>query len=220
MKKHLRYIFSGIIAAIGLLFIFSIPITNFMITSFHPTVEREISYDTPYNWDSVKLVNFFNVMKARIYHPEVHVIGAIYSEKINLNTPIAQGVDNTIFALCASTLYPNEKMGKGNYILAAHNVQYSKEALFSPVYRYVHLGSIINITNFNQNYTYKITSKKVISPKNYSDLSPTRKATLTLITCDRTNKKREVYVGKLVKTIRFSNLPQSTKNYLKRRFNY
>ena len=220
MKQRLRYILGSIIAVIGLLFIFSIPITNFMITSFHPTIERQTSYNVPYDWDSVKLINLFNVTKARIYHPEVHVVGAIYNERIDLSTPIAQGVDNTIFALCASTLYPNEEMGKGNYILAAHNVRYSKKALFSPVYRYVHLGSKINITDFNQNYTYKITSKKVISPMDYSALTPTKKATLTLITCDRTNKKREVYVGKLVKTPRFSNLPQHTKNYLKQRFNY
>ena len=134
MKQRLRYILGSIIAVIGLLFIFSVPIVNFMITSFHPTIEQQTSYSVPYNWDSIKLINLFNVTKARIYHPEVHVIGAIYNEKIDLSTPIAQGMDNTIFALCSSTLYPNEEMGKGNYILAAHNVRYSKKALFSPVY--------------------------------------------------------------------------------------
>lgn len=220
MKRNLKNYIGIIIATIGLLCILSVPFTNYLITSFHPSIEREADYNVPYNWDSVKLIDPLSVLKARIHHPNVHVIGAIYNEKINLNTPVAEGVDNSIFSLCASTLYPNEKMGKGNYILAAHNVQYSRKALFSPVFRYVHQGSKINITNFNQNYTYKITSKKVISPQDYSSLSPTKESTLTLITCDRTNKKREVYIGKLIKTTRFSSLPQHTKEYLRQKFNY
>ena len=109
-------------------------------------------------------------------------------------------------------------MGKGNYIIAAHNVRYSKTALFSPIYHNVDVGSQVNVTDFNTNYTYQIIAKKVTSPQDYSALSPTKQATLTLITCDRTNKKREIYTGKLVKTVPFNQLSQHTKNYLAQKF--
>ena len=134
MKLTLRHFLGAIIAVIGLTFIFSVPITNYMITSFHPTVEHLKSKPSniPYDWDSVRLINLFNVAQARIDSASIHVIGAIYNERIGLNTPIAEGINNTIAALCASTLYPNEQMGKGNYILAAHNLHSSRQALFSP----------------------------------------------------------------------------------------
>ena len=115
MKLTFRHFLGAIIAVIGLAFIFSVPITNYMITSFHPTVEHLKSKPSniPYDWNSVRLINLFNVAQARIDSASIHVIGAIYNERIGLNTPIAEGINNPIAALCASTLYPNEQMGKG-----------------------------------------------------------------------------------------------------------
>ena len=115
MKLTFRHFLGAIIAVIGLTFIFSVPITNYMITSFHPTVEHLKSKPSniPYDWNSVRLINLFNVAQARIDSASIHVIGAIY---------------NPIAALCASTLYPNEQMGKGNYILAAHNLHSSRRS--------------------------------------------------------------------------------------------
>lgn len=222
MKLTFRHFLGAIIAVIGLTFIFSVPITNYMITSFHPTVEHLKSKPSniPYDWDSVQLVNFFNVAQARIRPASIHVIGAIYNEKIGLNTPIAEGINNMIAALCASTLYPNEQMGKGNYILAAHNLHSSRQALFSPVFRYVTSGNKINITDFNQNYTYQIISREIVSPQNLSALKPTTNPTLTLITCDQTNQKRVIYRGKLVKVEKFKCLPKHTKRYLRQKFEY
>ena len=114
MKLTFRHFLGAIIAVIGLTFIFSVPITNYMITSFHPTVEHLKSKPSniPYDWNSVQLINLFNVAQARIDSASIHVIGAIYNERIGLNTPIAEGINNPIVALCASTLYPNEQMGK------------------------------------------------------------------------------------------------------------
>lgn len=222
MKLTFRHLLGAIIAVIGLTFIFSIPITNYMITSFHPTVEHLKSKpaDISYDWDSVQLINLFNVAQARINSASIHVIGAIYNEKVELNTPIAEGINNSIAALCASTLYPNEKMGKNNYILAAHNLHSSRKALFSPLFRYISSGNEINITDFKQNYTYQITSRKIVSPQNLSALTPTSNATLTLITCDQTNRRRVIYRGKLIKVEKFTQLPIHTKLYLKQKFKY
>ena len=92
MKLTVRHFLGAIIAVIGLTFIFSVPITNYMITSFHPTVEHLKSKPSniPYDWDSVRLINLFNVAQARIDPASIHVIGAIYNERIGLNTPIAE----------------------------------------------------------------------------------------------------------------------------------
>ena len=53
MKLTFRHFLGAIIAIIGLTFIFSVPITNYMITSFHPTVEHLKSKpsNVPYDWE-------------------------------------------------------------------------------------------------------------------------------------------------------------------------
>lgn len=97
----------------GMITVFNSPLTDFLIESYRPVVQAtNNSKTTPEDWSDVQLVNLFSVAKARVSHPEVHVIGAVYNEKMHLNTPIANGVDNTIFSLCAGTLKPHEKWDK------------------------------------------------------------------------------------------------------------
>lgn len=220
MKKNCHYFTTGILIIVALILIFHIQITNYMINSFHPHIDETEVYDVPYNLDDIKLINFFDVMKARINHPEIHVTGIVYNENLGLNVPIANGVDNTILCLCAATLSPNENIGKGDYTLMAHNPQYSKTTLFSPLYHNAHVGTEIYVTDFKKNYTFQIVSQKTISKEKYSCLSSDKHPTLTLITNSHKNKEKEIYIGKLTSVTDFDNLSQHTKRYLKQKISY
>ena len=140
MKKNkviygIRQFFLGIIFIIGLILLFNKPIMDYLIENYRPVVfSDEVltkkKVKEPYDWTSVKPLNLFSVIKARTYHPQIKVVGGIYNQKLGLNVPIVNGVDQTIYSLCAGALEPNEKMGQGNYSVAAHNVSSSKNALF------------------------------------------------------------------------------------------
>ncbi len=197
---------------------FNQPLTNFFIESYHPIIYKDNKTSQnkiPYQWDDVKPINLFTVIKARIYHPEIHVIGGIYNEKLGLNVPIAEGVNNSIYALCAGTLKPNQKFGEGNFTLAAHNVPTSKNALFTPLYKKAKIGDILYVTNFNKVYSYRIYAKSTISAYNQTIFQNSKFSKLTLITCsDSNNTKRIVFQAKLVNTKSYNDVSKSTRAFL------
>lgn len=207
---------------VGIVFIFNRPITNYLIEDFHPVIFRTgeaKQKKAPYKWDDVKPINLFTVIKARLFHPEIQVVGGIYNEKLGLNVPISNGVDSTIYSLCAGTLHPDEQMGKGNYAIAAHNVPTSKDALFSPLYEKAKVGDVLYVTDFNKVYSYKIYSKSTISEHDQGILTPSKEPKLTLITCEDTNNsKRVVFQAKLTKTSSYNNISNSTRAFLNEKY--
>ncbi len=233
MKKkkiiyEIRQIFLGIAFIIGLVLLFNKPITNYLIENYHPVVfsdqiKTEQKAKAPYDWASIKPLNLFSVAKARIYHPQIKVIGGIYNEKLGLNVPIVNGVDQTIYSLCAGALEPNEKMGQGNYSIAAHNVSSSKDALFAPIYQKAKVGDTLNITNFHKVYTYKIYAKAPISEHNNTVLENSTKPSLTLVTCETGNQnsqKRFIYQAKLAKISNYNDVSATTKAFLNEKYSF
>lgn len=233
MKKKkiiygIRQIFLGIAFIIGLVLLFNKPITNYLIENYHPVIfsdeiQTKKNAKVPYDWASVKPLNLFSVVKARAYHPQIKVIGGIYNQKLGLNVPIVNGVDQTIYSLCAGALEPNEKMGQGNYSIAAHNVSSSRDALFAPIYQKAKVGDTLNITNFHKVYTYKIYTKARISQHNNTVLEDSSQPSLTLITCENANhsqstSQRFVYQAKLTKTSNYSDISTSTKAFLNEKY--
>lgn len=231
MKKNkllygIHQIFLGIAFIIGLVLLFNKPITNYLIENYHPVifgdeVRTEKKTKAPYDWASVKPLNLFAVAKARAYHPQIKVVGGIYNQKLGLNVPIVNGVDQTIYSLCAGTLEPNEKMGQSNYSIAAHNVSSSKDALFAPIYQKAKVGDTLDITNFHKVYTYKIYAKAPVSQHNNTILEDSSQPNLTLVTCGNANqnsKQRFVYQAKLTKTSNYNDVPASTKAFLNEKY--
>lgn len=231
MKKkkiiyRIKQIFLGIAFVIGLVLFFNKPITNYLIENYHPVIfsdeiQTKKNTKVPYDWASVKPLNLFSVVKARAYHPQIKVIGGIYNQKLGLNVPIVNGVDQTIYSLCAGALEPNEKMGQGNYSIAAHNVSSSKNALFAPIYQKAKVGDTLNITDFHKVYTYKIYTKTLISQHNNTILEDSNQPSLTLITCGNTSQstpQRFVYQAKLTKIGNYSDISTSTKAFLDEKY--
>lgn len=80
MKKARNWI-ACLLLISGMITVFNSPLTDFLIESYRPVVQATSnSKTTPEDWSDVQLVNLFSVAKARVSHPEVHVIGAVYNE--------------------------------------------------------------------------------------------------------------------------------------------
>lgn len=216
----------GIIFLFGFVLIFNRPITNYLIENYHPViysneVRQHSKTGEAHNWKSVKPLNLFTVIKARIYHPQVKVIGSIYNEKLGLNVPIVDGLDQTICAICAGTLEPHEQMGQRNFAITTHNISSSKRALFTPLYQKAKFGDILNVTNFNKVYHYQIYAIKPISEHNNSILVDSSKPHLTLITCTNANQnhhRRFVYQARLIRTTNYNKISISTKAFLNEKY--
>lgn len=226
-KKHniLHYIKKFILVAaflVGTVMLFNRPLTNFLIENYHPVIFKENAVNTkraPYDWNDVKPLNIFTVIKARIYHPQIQVIGGIYNQKLGLDVPIVNGVDSTIYALCAGVLKPGQKMGTGNFTLAAHNIPTSKDALFTPIYNEAKIGDTLYVTNFKKVYSYRIYAKSSVSKYNQAILKDSKQPILTLITCgDTNNSNRVVFQAKLTKTASYNNVSPSTRAYLDEKY--
>lgn len=215
-----------IVFLFGFVLIFNRPITNYLIENYHPVIysselhqQRKTSKD--HNWRSVKPLNLFAVVKARLYHPQVKVIGSIYNEKLGLDVPLVDGLDQTICAICAGTLEPHEKMGQRNFAVTAHNISSSKQALFTPLYQKAKVGDTLNVTNFHKVYHYKIYAISPISEHNNAILIDSSKPQLTLVTCenpDQDHHKRFVYQAHLVKTTSYSKISVATKAFLNEKY--
>ena len=230
MKKNkiiygIRQIFLGTVFIIGLILLFNKPIMSYLIENYRPVIfSDEISTKKktkePYDWASVKPLNIFSVIKARAYHPQIKVVGGIYNQRLGLNVPIVNGVDQTIYSLCAGALEPNEKMGQGNYSVAAHNVSSSKNALFAPIYQKAKIGDKLNITDFRKVYTYRIYAKAPVSKHNNTILESSKQPSLTLVTCEanRNIQQRFIFQAKLVKTSNYSDISASTKAFLNEKY--
>lgn len=216
----------GVVFLFGFVLIFNRPITNYLIENYHPVIysdnlrlHRKVSED--HDWKSVKPLNLFTVIKARIYHPQIKVIGSIYNEKLGLDVPLVDGLDQTICAICAGTLEPHEQIGQRNFAVTTHNIPSSQRALFTPLYQKAKSGDILNVTNFHKVYHYQIYAIKPVSEHNNSILVDSTQPHLTLVTCENPNqshRQRFVYQARLVQVTDYNQIATSTREFLNEKY--
>lgn len=111
-----------------------------------------------------------------------NAIGVISIPSVSLEEPILYGTTNENLMLGATTMKPDQKMGRGNYTLAGHSHP-TRNILFQPI-RDVKDGDLIYVTDKNKVYTYKVTNKKVVMPDKIEVLDDVPgKELVTLVSC-------------------------------------
>lgn len=111
-----------------------------------------------------------------------NAIGVISIPSVNLEEPILYGTTNENLMFGATTMKPDQKMGRGNYTLAGHSHP-TRNILFQPI-RDVKDGDLIYVTDKNKVYTYKVTNKKVVMPDKIEVLDDVPgKELVTLVSC-------------------------------------
>lgn len=112
-------------------------------------------------------------------------IGKLVIPKVSIDLPILAGLANENLLTGAATYRKNQQLGKGNYVLLAHNI-FDKDVLLHRI-QDLSEGDIIYTTDFKDIYTYKVTINKVIEDTEVSyvenEMSGTA-ALLTLLRCE------------------------------------
>ncbi|WP_268913563.1 class A sortase [Lentilactobacillus sp. SPB1-3] len=210
-----------ILVSLGL--IFNEQIEDQLVSTYRPiitakTIQQNKRKHANYDFDNVKALDLQSVAKSRLNAERIPVIGSILVPKVKVHLPIAKGTSNTTLALTAGTLRADQKMGKGNYPLAGHNMM-KKDVLFSPLYFKSKVGDKVYLTDMKQIYTYKITIRKFIKATDTSVIKQTQKPMITLITCDSTGNNRLMLRGILIGHESFNQANNKLQKQFSNKFN-
>lgn len=131
--------------------------------------------------------------------------GQIQIPSIGCQLPIYKGANQLTLSLGAATyFYEDAEMGKGNYVLAGHNMEVPG-VLFSDIQK-LSLGEVMDLISNDSIYRYQVTRKFIVPeyfklingvPEENSFLSLPKKGEkplLTLFTCVYTAQGKERYI--------------------------
>jgi sortase A len=133
------------------------------------------------------------------------VRGYVKVPSVGIALPIFKSTNQYTLSLGATQYVKGEKMGKGNYVLAGHNMD-MPNVLFSNLPN-VKRGSKIKLIRSNKTYTYRVTDTKEVNPnQKYVDGKPAKSSVLyqnpkhamvTLFCCNADGSTRIVVQGAL-----------------------
>lgn len=155
-----------------------------------PVIEEQYDIEAP-DFGTV-LTNISDVKRK-------DVVGAIAIKDLNLLLPVLKGTTTSNLMAGATTIKVGQEMGKGNYCLAGHHMK-NDELLFGPLLQ-IKVGSLIQLSDKQSVYTYKVTEKKLVHETDLTVLEDDSVPSVTLITCDISGintRNRFVVIGELV----------------------
>ncbi|OTN83803.1 hypothetical protein A5810_003092 [Enterococcus faecium] len=88
-------------------------------------------------------------------------IGAVYLPSSSIQTKILAGMSNENLMVGVGTYRADQRLGKGNYVLLAHNLVQGGGALKN--LRQTSEGSLIYATDFVNIYEYRVTKNQVVN---------------------------------------------------------
>lgn len=123
-----------------------------------------------------------------------NVVGTIEIPSLKIKLPIFEGISKAKLAVGVGTMKPNQRLGEGNFALAGHNMDTTKNVLFSRLPKINNNEKVI-VNYKNQKVTYIVKYIEKIEPTasdriSDQDIDPGSKAALTLITCADYGKNR------------------------------
>lgn len=91
-------------------------------------------------------------------------IGSLFIPSSNIRTKILAGMSNQNLMVAVGTYYPDQKLGKGNYVLLAHNLVEGGGALGN--LPNTKLDHVIYATDFTNVYEYKAIKNETVHQAN------------------------------------------------------
>ncbi|WP_229193701.1 class A sortase [Bacillus cereus] len=144
---------------------------------------------------------------------ETNVIGEIAIADVHLRLPILKGTNTQNLLVGTTTFTSTQIMGQKNYVLAGHHMR-DEEMLFGPLL-HVQKGTLIQLTDKQNLYTYQIVEKKTIHESETDILQDSHSPILTLFTCDvaGATDKRFVVQAALLRTESLKDESKYVKHY-------
>lgn len=149
---------------------------------------------------SVNVANYAEARSNSFETTNNWAIGKIYIPKVAIDLPILAGIANQNLLTGTATYRKDQQLGKGNYVLLAHNI-FDTDVLLHRIEQLA-IGDKIYTTDFKDIYVYEVSLNKVIEETEVSYVDAKTKdgkQTLTLLRCegDIGTIYRRVVQGKL-----------------------
>lgn len=136
---------------------------------------------------------------------EVSPIGEVIIPTVNIHLPILHGATNANMSLGATTLAPDDRMGRGNFGLASHWMP-QPGLLFASLHE-VEIGDMIFLRDANYIYSYEVIENKVVDIYRGDVLDYVEGRTLvTLVTCTPDMLRRVIVQGELVQSMSIEDI--------------
>lgn len=163
---------------------------------------KEATYDT----DQIKPVTPEEFTDAQLKYEKIvnqWGIGAIYIPSADIRIKILAGMDNQNLMVGVGTYYPNQQLGKGNYVVLAHNLVQGGGALGN--LPKTALNQIFYATDFTTVYEYAARKNAVVNQSEGELLEVPEtddQALMTLIRCEGgiNTPNRAIVQGTFVKS--------------------
>ncbi len=126
-------------------------------------------------------------------------IGKLIIPDVGIDLPILAGLANENLLNGVATFRQDQSLGKGNYVLLAHNI-YQQDLLLHRI-KDLKIHAIIYATDFKKMYSYEVFLNQVINDTEIAVLEKNAPSIITLLRCegDIGTTKRRVVQGKLKK---------------------
>lgn len=166
-------------------------------------ITKNIETDAEFDYEAIEDVGITSTIIGSINFNNKSMIGQLIIPDLDVNLPILKGVTNANLLAGATTMVPDQEMGKGNYPLAGHRMK-QKELLFGSLMD-IEVGTTVYITDKKTIYEYKIYDTAVV-PDTAMEMLDNKKSEekgkpiISLMTCYYSSKtgKRFFALGELV----------------------
>lgn len=207
IRRYLGNLFLVLLLIVGLALVFNNQIKNlimkhnterYAVTKVTAaTIKENEQKEEPFDFDAVESASSQAVFQAQWENRDLPVIGGVALPAVEINLPIFKGLSNEALLWGAGTMWPDQKMGAGNYSLASHRGA-QKGYLFEALDQ-TQVGDPIYLTDLTNIYVYKATLNITVEPTDTQYIDPVEdKKLVTLITCNEIGgTKRVVVQGEL-----------------------
>ena len=139
--------------------------------------------------------------QANLGKVESYAIGDLSIPAIELTMKIFQGTTYEKMLYGATTVLPDSIAGKGNYVLASHNMGVEGK-MFTSLHQLKKGDDIYVSTKEGQKFHYRVKTNEVVDFKDTRCLELQGKPVITLVTCDsvQATDQRVVVQGELVES--------------------
>ena len=170
MKKIIKGIFSAVIVLVLLVAVFHASLLKVWLEFNQSkqdisnvstsTMDRNEAKEGQFDFSAIRPVSALDIAKAQMANQNYPAIGGVAVPELGINLPIFKGIEFNELMFGAGTLKADQKMGKGNYVLASHHIfggWGSEELLFGPLMK-AQNGMSIYLTDKEKVYRYEVTS--------------------------------------------------------------
>lgn len=176
--------------------------------------------DSLFDPESIQPVHAKDFANAQLHYKEIinqWGIGSIYIPSSIVQTKILSGMSNDNLMVGVGTYRSEQRLGKGNYVLLAHNLTQGGGVLNN--IRQTVIGSLIYATDFSKIYEYRVTMNQVVNQSAGEVLNEPKeneKPLITLIRCEGgfNTDKRAVVQGELISSYSASEANENLKERL------